>query len=100
MQKLIQETANRFLSSVPEQNRFWCNDGRIFSNLEELSAGLKSMSKEIFNHHVTPEKNDFSSWVYDVIGDTELAIQLRKSKDKKNSENIVKNRINSLKKIK
>ena len=45
-------------------------------NMAELSAALKEMPNDIFEYHLNSERNDFSSWVRDVIGDMTLAGQL------------------------
>ena len=50
-----------------------------------------------FNFHVNSEKNDFSSWIYDVIGDIKLAEDIRDVKDAKTAGKIVRNRISNLK---
>lgn len=97
MAKVMQESAVRFLSTVPEDKKFWCNNGEAYSTLKELESGLKSMKKDTFQFHVDSEKNDFSSWIYDVIGDIKLADDLRSVKDAKTAAKIVKNRISNLK---
>jgi len=58
---------------------FWCHDGRVMKNLDELAAALREMSEETFRYHVTGDKNDFSNWVRDVIGDVTLAKDLQKA---------------------
>ncbi len=78
--------------------RFFCVDGKVFGNLKELADGLKSMSEETFSSHVNSEKNDFSNWVADVIGDKKLAENLRKDIDKKSIEKKIKTRVAYLKK--
>jgi len=64
------------LGNVPAGKAFWCKGGRVVNNLDELAAALREMSPETFSHHVTANKNDFSIWVRDVIGDVMLARQL------------------------
>ena len=56
---------------------FWTTDGRILSNLAELRDALAAMSKEVYGHHVTKEKNDFADWVDQVLADPECAAALR-----------------------
>ena len=48
---------------------------------------------------INKEKNDFSNWIYDVIGDSELADSLRKCKDKKTAVKRVKSRVNYLRSL-
>ena len=74
--KVTKQDAEKLLADVPEDRVFWCNDGRIFRNMRDLSAGLASMSGETFAYHVNDEKNDFSNWLNDVVEDEKLAKDL------------------------
>lgn len=65
-----------WLGDVPGDKVFWCHDGRMAKNMAELAAALKEMPNDIFEYHLNSERNDFSTWVRDVIGDTTLAGQL------------------------
>lgn len=71
--KIAKQDAEKLLADVPEDRSFWCNDGRIFRNMRDLSDGLVSMSDETFAYHLNDEKNDFSNWLRDVIEDEKLA---------------------------
>ena len=68
------------IENVPEDKAFWLCDGRVLRNLNDLSEALKNMDKGVFDHHVNNEKNDFSSWIRDVVGDDRLAKGLMKIK--------------------
>ena len=46
-------------------------------NLQELLAALRTMHTSIFEQHVNAGKNDFASWIEDILKDTELAFELR-----------------------
>jgi hypothetical protein len=65
-----------WLQDVPEDKVFWCHDSRVVKNMAELATALKEMPNDIFEYHLNSEKNDFSTWARDVIGDTTLAGQL------------------------
>lgn len=93
----INKTISPFLTSVPEDKKFWCNDGKVFNNLEELEKGLKKMDESTFEYHVNSEKNDFSNWIYDVIGDVELANELRSIISKNLMKKKISDRIKELK---
>ncbi len=67
------------LSDVAADKVFWCHDGRVIKNMDELSAALREMSEDTFRYHVTVDRNDFSKWVEDVIGDHELSAVLKNS---------------------
>ena len=66
-------------------------------NLEELANVLPEISDDTFQHHVNNEKNDFSNWIRDVVGDQQLANDLLSSKSKYSALNKIRNRLNSLK---
>jgi hypothetical protein len=68
--------ADKQLLKVPAEHVFWCHDGSIFSDINELAEGLAAMSDETFAYHSNLEKQDFSNWVGDVIGDEQLASDL------------------------
>ena len=67
------------LVKVPAEYVFWCNDGSIFADINELAEGLVAMSDETFAYHSNQEKQDFSNWVRDVVGDEQLANDLAKA---------------------
>lgn len=89
-----------FLLEVPEDKKFYCSDGTILSNMEELASHLGKMDDAVFHFHAEGEKNDFCSWTYDVIGDVKLAESLAKAKDKKSASRRTKARITAIKKSK
>lgn len=68
---------------APQEKCFWVHNGPIVKNLKELLAALKRMKKDTFRHHVNKEKNDFSRWVNEVLGDKELADELKKTRSKR-----------------
>jgi hypothetical protein len=86
------------LKNVPSEKVFYCKDGRVFENIEQLKKALTRMKANIFSFHVNSEKNDFANWIYDVIGDTELSNKLRKTTDKKETKKKIDNRISAIKK--
>ena len=91
------DDAIRFLGDVPGDKQFWVHDGPALKNLQELADALRSMNDGIFNYHVNNEKNDFSSWVRDVIGYEKLANELTYSKSKESALRKIKDKIGSLK---
>ena len=74
--RLNEKLAKKILGDVEEGSRFFCNKGKVFSNLEDLKKDLKDMDDEVFLHHVKEERNDFSSWIRECIGDIRLADSL------------------------
>lgn len=92
------EEAKKYLCDVAPEQCFWVNNGPILKNLDELANALPAISDETFNHHVNREKNDFSNWVNDIVGDKKLANDLLSSRSKESALKKIKDRLNSLKK--
>ncbi len=92
------EESKNYLREVYSEQCFWVNKGPVLKNLEELSHALEEMSHETYKHHVNAERNDFSRWVNDVIGDKKLANELLSSKNKESASKKIKSRLSSLKK--
>ena len=92
------EDAMKYLRDAAPEQCFWINNGPILKNLFELGEALPNLNDETYNHHVSKEKNDFSRWINDVIGDQQLANELLSSKNKESSVKKIRNRLNSLKK--
>lgn len=95
---VTKDEARKYLNSTQPEQCFWVNNGPILKNVEELADTLPQMSDETFHHHVNNEKNDFSSWIREVIGDQKLANDLLSSKNKESAVKKLRARLNSLKK--
>lgn len=95
---VTKDEARKYLCDVAPEQCFWINNGPILKNIEELANALPSMNDESFKHHVNNEKNDFSLWINDVIGDKKLANELLSSRNKDSALKKLRNRVNSLKK--
>ena len=92
------EEAKRILCGVDGERCFWVNNGPVLRSLDELYTALSEMGKETFSHHASKDKNDFSAWIRDVLGDQKLAEDLMKTKSKKEMAAKVKQRVQYLKK--
>jgi hypothetical protein len=86
------DKANNILAKVPEAKVFWCNDGQVFEDLAALAEGLDRMSDETFTYHCNDAKNDFSIWVLEVIGDGDLAKNLKTLINRQQAHTRVKQR--------
>lgn len=95
---VTKDEAKRFLCDAAPEQCFWVSNGPILKNIEELANVLPDMAEDTFRHHVNSDKNDFSNWVRDVIGDQKLANDLLSSKNRDSTLNKVRNRLNSLRK--
>ena len=94
--KVTKQDAEKLLADVPEYRSFWCNDGRIFRNMRDLSAGLASMSVHTFAYHLNDEKNDFSKWLTDSVEDEKLAEDLEYPISRREAAKTVKERVSFL----
>ena len=93
------EKAEKILSEVHPNREFKLHLGANLKSLYELSEALDIMSEASFSHHVTKQKNDFASWIRDVIGDTKLAHHVDKMNKKKDISDAVKLRIKELERV-
>lgn len=66
-----------YTCDVADGHVFYCANGENFKNVVDLGNSMDSMDEDSFSHHVNEGKNDFASWVYDCVGDVELANALR-----------------------
>jgi hypothetical protein len=94
--KTKKEVAELWLRDVPLDEVFWFHDGGMVKNLDELATTLREMPEETFHYHVMGDKNDFSNWVRDVIGDVTLANQLQKATTQATAARRVETRLNWL----
>jgi hypothetical protein len=85
--------AEKKLARVPEHYVFYCCDGGVYGDLEELAAGLAAMTDEAFAYHSNREKQDFCNWVRDVIEDIELANDLAMAASRMEAADCVSDRI-------
>jgi len=94
--RISREEASRRLGDAPDEMRFWCHDGRLLKNLDELEAALTLMNDETFAYHSGGEKSDFGNWVRYVVGDDKLARDLEKARSREQARRAVAQRITFL----
>jgi hypothetical protein len=87
--KKIEGKLHKFVASS-EDKYFVLKNGKKLKSLFDLAKGLEKMSDDVFSHHVTPYKNDFSAWIYHVFSEVELARMLANEKNKKQTIIIIK----------
>jgi len=68
---------------APQEHYFVLCNGRTVKNIKELADVMEELEDQVFNYHVTPEKNDFATWIKDIFKEIELAEKLAGAKDKK-----------------
>jgi hypothetical protein len=67
---------------VPREKAFILCDGRVILNCSELADLLVTLNDDIFNYHVTDNKNDFSNWINDIFLDSNLAKKISSIRNK------------------
>lgn len=97
-QEIQKGTALKILGDVNSAHCFYLCNGAILRNLDELFNALQNIDDEVYKYHANNEKNDFCNWIKDVVSDAELASNL-KMKDKAEAINILKARIEYLRRI-
>ncbi|MFA5368169.1 MAG: hypothetical protein WC333_09845 [Dehalococcoidia bacterium] len=94
--KVTKQDALILLADVPDENAFWCCDGRVFTNMRELAEGLEAMSDETFLYHSNDEKHDFSNWLNEVIEDEKLGRDLARPLTRREAAKRVNDRVTLL----
>lgn len=79
----------KLLVCASDSECFWTTDGQVLKNLDELQLAFGTMDDEVFMHHVTKEKNDFADWVEQVLGDSDCAAALRRSRKPSSARTVV-----------
>jgi hypothetical protein len=91
--------SKKYLAKVPETMVFWCHDGQVFNDLDQLIQGFDLMSDDTFMYHANEDKNDFSCWILDVIGDADLSEVIKKARTKADAKKITEKRKQDLSKL-
>ena len=86
------------LAKVHPDKTFKTRTGAELWGLQDLLDFLEIMDEETFKHHVSSHKNDFATWIKDIIGDGELAKRLRKTRDSLKTQELIAHRILELEK--
>lgn len=79
----------RVMVCANEECNFWTTDGQVLSDLHDLLSAFEVMEDDVFDYHVTKEKNDFAEWVEHVLDDPACAQDLRKSRKPKTARTVV-----------
>ena len=95
---VTKEEAKKYLSNVPDDRCFWVNNGPVLRNLAQLAKAISSMSNDTFSYHANNNKNDFSSWINDVVGYKKLAGEMASSKNRASALKKLMENLNYLKK--
>jgi len=92
------ECASVLLSEVKHPDHyFYLNNGIAIKSLGELSNHLNEMDEDTFSNHVNEERNDFSAWVSNTIGDKTLGRKIAELNEKDEMAKAVNVRVNYIK---
>ena len=87
------------LKVVDDSLAFRVNEGELIHSLEELAQSLGQMEKVDYLYHANIERNDFATWVYDVLGDEWLAKKLRRTESQTKVAELVSQHLDYLRKV-
>ena len=72
--KIRRRVSKRDLVQTSEVEAFWVHQGPILRNLRDLSGALEhEITDKQFDHHVHDGRNDFATWIREVLHDTECS---------------------------
>jgi len=94
--RISKEEAHRRLGDVEDDKRFWCQDGKVIKSLKDLEEALNNMTDDTFRHHSGEERNDFSNWIREVVGDEKLARDVSKARSRIQASKAVAQRVSFL----
>lgn len=78
--KITLSRAKKILRIVPMSKSFWLCTNEYLRSLNTLAISLENASDDVFRYHVDKYKNDFSTWVKDVVDDKDLAREISRIK--------------------
>lgn len=94
---LSKSQVKSILSDVPGNKQFYLTNNKgILKNLQDMENAFLDIDDATFNYHVTKDRNDFATWVKDIIGDQHLAKQLSSTKQKEKMYGFVYTRLSQL----
>ena len=73
---------SKILQDAPQEHYFLFCDGHPVKNVTQLAEKLEHIKEEVFNHHVTENRNDFVNWIKDIFEEIELAEEIAGLKNK------------------
>lgn len=74
--------AKNILKILPKSESFWLCTNQDLRSLNTLAKSLDQANDDVFRYHVNKYKNDFSTWVKDIIGDNDFAREISRIKTK------------------
>ena len=87
------KTKKNDLVNAQDNQCFWVCNGSILRNIKDLKDSLSKMDKETFLNHVNKEKNDFATWVKEILEDETLSKKISKNKTVKTMIKTINDRL-------
>lgn len=84
------KTAAKRLVVASDSESFWVTNGHVLNSLVALEMALESMSKPVYEYHISNTGSDFADWVEAVLMAPDCASALRKAKTAKAAHLVVK----------
>ncbi len=66
------------MGNAKHKKTFYLKDGKTFSDLKGFAKELARMPKDVYEHHVSSEKNDFSNWLKFSMNKEDLGKKIEK----------------------
>jgi len=76
---------------APKEHYFKLRNGQELKSLNDLRKALEYITDQEFSHHVNQEKNDFATWVKEVLQNQELYEKIKEVKSKEELQEVLKN---------
>ncbi|RMF55437.1 hypothetical protein D6745_02185 [Candidatus Woesearchaeota archaeon] len=100
MEDISPEEARKYLRIIDDEKSFHLYQGPRIKNIEALAEVLDVVNDDIFKHHVTKDKNDFATWIDEVVGDKVLARRVLRAKDRSALAKVIERRVHELTHVK
>ena len=84
---------NKGTHSAPEGQEFHFSNGSVASSLPELYSFIKNCEDSVFYSHVSEDRNDFASWVENVLDNQSLAESLRSASSREDTLTVLSNHL-------
>jgi hypothetical protein len=95
--QVTKDLAQHFLRDIePRWKAFWFHMHLMAKNLTEFAVGMGDLTEEVYRYHCSGQKNDFVSWIQEVVGDSELARRLHSVDGKEEAARVVQARVKEL----
>lgn len=87
------------LGPVEPQHYFYAKDGTVVKSLVDLARTMELMDDSSFKHHIADGRNDFASWINDIIKDKKLANEIKPLKSRESMLQKIEERVNQLRRL-